>query len=215
MAQGAAQGARAGRTRTAVLEAAEELFAERGFAAPRLEDIAERVGIRRASIVYYFKDKRELYEAVLDSVFGALHTELAAALSQNLPVWERIEAGVSAWVDFVGRRPSVARFILREVADATPERRSAVIDHTRPFTELIQKEIFERPDFPDAGLAKVDPVHVASTVAGATVFLVAGVPALLPELRLDPTSREHLEAHKQEMLDIVRRLVGTQASRRR
>ncbi|MGH7287017.1 MAG: TetR family transcriptional regulator, partial [Myxococcota bacterium] len=50
------------RTRAAILAAAEAVFAERGFAAARLEDVAARVGIRRASIVYHFRDKRELYD---------------------------------------------------------------------------------------------------------------------------------------------------------
>jgi TetR/AcrR family transcriptional regulator len=201
-------GARASRTRGAVLEAAEDLFAARGFDATRLEDIAERVGIRRASIVYYFKDKRQLYEAVLGDVFGALHASLALALSREQPVRARIESAVSAWVDFVGRRPSVARLILREVADAAPEHRSAVLPYTQPFADLVQKEIFERPDFADTHLAHVDPVHVASTVAGATVFLVAAMPALLPDRDLDPTSDERLEAHKQELVGIVRRLLA-------
>ena len=114
MVQAAGHGARAEKTRTAVLEAGETLFAQRGFDATRLEDIADRVGIRRASIVYYFRDKRELYDAVLGNVFGDLHGALAEALSRDLPLRERIDAGVSAWVDFVCRRPTVARIILRE-----------------------------------------------------------------------------------------------------
>lgn len=214
MAQATGHGARAERTRTAVLEAAETLFAQRGFDATRLEDIAERVGIRRASIVYYFRDKRELYDAVLGSVFGALHAALAEALSRDLPLQERIEAGVSGWVDFVGRRPSVARIILREVADAAPERRSAVLHYTQPFIDLVRKEILERPDYRQTPLAKVDPIHVASTVAGTTVFLVAAMPALLPDLNLDPTSREQLEAHKRELVAIVRRQLEPVESRK-
>ena len=65
MPRPAVHGTRAERTRRAVLDAGEELFAERGFEATRLEDIAVRVGIRRASLVYYFPDKRRLYDAVL------------------------------------------------------------------------------------------------------------------------------------------------------
>jgi TetR/AcrR family transcriptional regulator len=200
-----------------VLEAAEALFAERGFEATRLEDVAARVGIRRASIVYYFRDKRELYDAVLAGVFGDLHAALAAVLSREAPLAQRIEQSVSTWVAFVGRRPSVARLLLREVANATPERRAEVLRHTRPFAELVRKEIVERPDFAQAQLASIDPVHVASAVAGATVFLVAAMPSLLPDRELDPTSREHLEAHEAELLRIVRALLagpeGAPASR--
>jgi TetR/AcrR family transcriptional regulator len=207
-------GARASRTRSAVLDAAEDLFAAQGLDGTRLEDIAERVGIRRASIVYYFKDKRELYDAVLASVFGDLHAALAASMTRDVPLRERIEAAVSSWVDFVGRRPSVARIILREVANAGPGRRSGVLEYTQPFADLVRKEIFARPDFAEAQLAHVDPVHVASTVAGATVFLVAAMPALLPDRDLDPTSSERLEIHKRELVGIVRHLLDTPESRR-
>jgi TetR/AcrR family transcriptional regulator len=211
MAPGSAHGARAEKTRAAVLEAAEALFAERGFEATRLEDIAERVGIRRASIVYYFKDKREIYDAVLAGVFGDLHRALARVLEPDEPLPARIEAAVSAFADYVGARPTLARILLREVANATPESRAALLAHTRPFTDLIRREIFERPDFRQHRLARIDPVHVASTVAGTTIFFVAAMPALLPDLRLEPTRRDQLDALQQELLHIVQRLLGTGA----
>jgi len=209
MVQPAPRGTRAEKTRAAILEAAEALFAEHGFDAARLEDIAERVGIRRASIVYHFRDKRELYEAVLENVFTGLHQELAEVLGSPDPLPDRIEAGVSAWVDYVGRRPTIARFILREVANASSQDGTGLIRHTAPFAELIRKQVFERPDFDDAKLAKIDPVHVASIVSGATVFFVAAMPALLPGGGFDPTSADQLATLKDELLRIVRRLART------
>ena len=213
MPESAKRGARAERTRIAILEAAETFFSERGFASTRLEDVAESVGIRRASIVYYFRDKRELYAAVLESVFGGLRERLGEALSADAPVAERIEAAVVAWVDYVGRRPSIARLILREVADASGERREFLHRQTRPFFDLIEQKILRGPDIDDAGLAAVDPVHLASTIAGATIFFVAGVPALVPELGVDPLSEEHQALHREEVLRILRRLLGTRGPR--
>ena len=40
-------------------------------------------------------------------------------------------------------------------------------------------------------------------------MFVAAMPALVPDRHLDPTTREHLSAHKQEMLSIIRRLLET------
>lgn len=213
MSQVAPHGTRAERTRAAVLEAAEAIFAEKGFAATRLEDVADRVGIRRASIVYYFKDKKELYHAVLGSVFGGLLAKIGEALTGADPLPQRIEAGVGAWVDYVGARPSTARLLLREVADAAPGHRPAVLDHTQPFFELVRKQVFEREPEQIAQLSSIDPVHLASTIAGATVFFVAAMPALVPELELDPVSPAHLAAHREEVLRIVRRLLGTRGPR--
>jgi TetR/AcrR family transcriptional regulator len=214
MSQSATPGSRSERTRAAILSAAEAVFAERGFAATRLEEVAERVGIRRASIVYYFRDKRELYDAVLGDVFEGLRVRLAGALRGPAPVEQRIEAAVAAWVDYVGERPTIARLILREVADATPEHRPDMLRHTRPFFDLIEKGILASPDIDDARLHAVDPVHIASTIAGATIFFVAAIPTLVPELGVDPVSDEHLAVHKEEVLRILRRLLGTRGPRR-
>jgi TetR/AcrR family transcriptional regulator len=211
MAPDASHGARAEKTRASILEASEALFAERGFDATRLEDIAERVGIRRASIVYYFKDKRELYDAVLEDVFGGLHDTLADMLVRGETLTEQIELGVSAWVDYVGRRPSIARLILREVADASREHGAGVLEQTRRLRELVQREVLDRPNRKQTRLAAVDPVHMASAVAGATVFLVAAMPTLVPDLGFDPLSHEQLAVHKQEVLRIARRLLDIEA----
>ncbi len=213
MPQASRHSARAERTRAAILEAAECLFAERGFEATRLEDVAEAVGIRRASIVYYFRDKRELYGAVLASVFGGFYerAERAALSSESLA--QRIEAAVTAWVQYVGERPALVRLLLREVANASPERSSELLPHLRPFVKLVERVQRELRGRELDVSALVDPVHFASAIAGATVFFVAAMPTLVPDLKLDPLSPRQLEMHRQNVLRITRRLLGTRGPR--
>ncbi len=83
MQESGPRSSRAEKTREAILSAAENLFAEKGFAATRLEDVAEVVGIRRASIVYYFRDKHELYGAVLDSLVQGVYLLVEAAFDRR------------------------------------------------------------------------------------------------------------------------------------
>jgi TetR/AcrR family transcriptional regulator len=206
---------RAERTRQAILRAAEELFAERGLARTRLEDVAEAVGIRRASIVYYFRDKPDLYDAVLADVLGGFHEQLAAALTPAGALSDRIEAAVSAWVDYIATRPSLARLLLREVADATPSHPPALQRHIRPFFSLIQQLLREHKDDPLASAPPIDAVHLASTIAGATVFFVAAMPALLQGSSFDPLDARQIESHKSEILEITRRLLGIRRHTRR
>ena len=85
--------ARSEATRASILRHAERLFAGIGFDKARLEDIAEAVGIKRASIVYYYRDKGEVYDAVLHGVFTGFR--------------ERLDAGV---VDEVEARGWLGRF---------------------------------------------------------------------------------------------------------
>jgi TetR/AcrR family transcriptional regulator len=201
---------RAERTRRALLDAAETLFSERGFDATRLEDVAERVGIRRASIVYYFKDKRELYDAVLEDVFGGLLAKVRGPLERTGPLPERVDEAVAAWVDYVGRRPSLARILLREVADAAPGRTPALPDQTRPFFEIVQR--IATPAAGSPSVETVDAAHFASAIAGATVFFVAAIPALLPGFELDAG---RLAAHRTRVLELARHLLREQLARSR
>lgn len=199
---------RATQTRAAILEAAEQLFARSGFAATRLEDVAQRVGIRRASLVYYFKDKGELYDAVLERLFAGLLEAIRPPLTTPGPMQARIEAAVGAWVDYVGGRPSFARLLLREVADATPDQAPPLLRHTRAFAELIEKVMAESEGDPFLRDTTIHPAHLASTIAGATVFFVAVIPTLVPNLGFDPLSSDQLGAHRDEVLHITRRLLG-------
>ena len=199
---------RAGRTRAAILDAAEGLFADKGFASARLEDVAEAVGIRRASIVYYFRDKRELYEAVLARVFGDFRERLAAALAPPGGLPQRIESAVAAWVDYLGERPALARILLREIADGSPDDPPAVIAQVRPFVELVNRFREETRDDPAARTGPIDPAHLASAIVGSTVFFVTAMPMLSSRSAFDPGRAQQMDAHRREVLRITRRLLG-------
>jgi TetR/AcrR family transcriptional regulator len=204
--------ARSERTRAAILAAAETLFAERGFAETRLEDVAAAVGIRRASIVYYFADKAALYDAVLTDVFDGLLARIEPALVTELPLAERAIAAVSEWIDYIAARPSTARIVLREVANGRAGHEPPLLRHTRAFHELIARVLASSPDDATALVPPVDPVNLASLVAGSSVFFIAAMPALMPGSDFDPLAREHLAAHKREVLGSVRRLLGIATS---
>jgi TetR/AcrR family transcriptional regulator len=209
MAQAAHTSVRASHTRRAILAAAEDQFATAGYAATRLEDVAERVGIRRASIVYYFKDKRALYEAVLHDAFGGLYDHVAPALSGPGPLAERIEAAVSAWVDYVCDRTALPVLLLREVADAA-RGEAALRHHTEPFFRLVREVTAESrgdPLFADA----LHPAQVASAVAGTSIFFLTALPAFVPELARPAAGNAARAEHRDQLLALVRRLLGSGA----
>ncbi len=196
------------RTRTKIMGSAERFFAMRGFAETRLEDVAEDVGVRRAALFYHFRDKQALYDAVLADVFEDLLERMGAVLYGSGPVPARIDACIGIWVDAVGARPSLARFLLREAAGADPgvipplgDRGAGFLDRGRElFEEGVQSGVL-RP-------VRSDPFHVISAVVGSTVFYVAALRSLLPTMEFDPLAPDELEAHKSAVLQIVRHLLG-------
>jgi len=202
---------KAARTRAAILGAAERCFADNGFDRTRLEDVAAAVGIRRASIVYYFRDKQDLYDTVVADLFAGLHQRLRAALECPGPPPQRIEAAVCAWVDYVAERPALARVLLREVADASAEAGSALAQHTAAIAELAQSFLEEWKASGMPRLSHVEPSHVASTIGGATVFFFAAMPSLLRDRRFDPHTEAAIARHRRELLRITWQMLGIDA----
>ena len=198
---------KAERTRAKIVEAAAQVFAEKGYAAARLEDVAARVGIRRASIVYYFRDKRELYDAVMSDMLGELLDRYQAVLREPAPLPQRIEAIVDAWVGYVAERPAVARLFLWEAADGSQDRISAAAGRGAAVISALTNAIQEGQR---QGLFHpIDPIHFIFTIVGATVFFVAATPRMVPEWPFNPLSPQQLAAHRTQLLGISRRLLGT------
>ena len=55
------------------------------------------------------------------------------------------------------------------------------------------------------------PAQLASTIAGATVFYVAALPALVPDMGFDPLRKAPLRAHREAMVEVARLLLGRSA----
>ena len=193
-------------TRAEIVAAAERHFAERGFEAARLEDIAADVGIRRAAIFYYFGDKQELYAAVLEEVFRST----MAALPTEGTVAERLEGSLTGWIDFVVQRPTVARLILREAANAQP---GVVSDFARAgsapvasFRALIAEGVATGELKP-----LIEPHRFMSLMGAVTIFHFAAMPWLTLDLPFDPWGRAEIEKHKREILLVARTMLGIPA----
>ena len=90
----------AGRTREAILDAAEQLFAERGPDATSLQAIGAVAGVSRGAPGYFFGSKEGLYRAVFDRAFTRVDTILDAAYTKAQSEEPRaaIETIVSAYL---------------------------------------------------------------------------------------------------------------------
>lgn len=106
------------RSRTAILDAAERLFAEQGYDATSLTQVGAAAGVSRGTPGYFFRSKAELYQAVLDRAFAEVSDEVrtgrARALASNEPPHTILAGAVSDYFDFLAARPNFVRLIERE-----------------------------------------------------------------------------------------------------
>jgi TetR/AcrR family transcriptional regulator len=111
------------RSRAAILDAAEGLFAEQGYDATSLTNVGAIAGVSRGTPGYFFRSKAELYQAVLDRCFAEVREAVRAgrerALASN-ETQETILAGaVSDYFDFLAARPNFVRLIEREALNGS------------------------------------------------------------------------------------------------
>lgn len=101
-------------TAARILDAAEELFAERGYAGTTLRDVAERVGLRIPSLYNHFPSKDALYAAVLARGIGPV-AELLSKLAET-PAAERNDPSrvVEPVMRILAERPHLPRLLLHE-----------------------------------------------------------------------------------------------------
>jgi len=106
------------RSRAAILDAAERLFAEQGYDATSLTHVGAVAGVSRGTPGYFFRSKVELYQAVLDRSFAevseAVRAGRARALASNESPETILAGAVSDYFDFLAARPNFVRLIERE-----------------------------------------------------------------------------------------------------
>lgn len=100
-------------TRNALIDAARGLFSARGFAAVSTEEIVQAAGVTRGALYHHFKDKLDLFTAVVERVEQEILERVAAAAVAESDLWEQQRVAVGAFLDGC-LDPAVQRIILTD-----------------------------------------------------------------------------------------------------
>lgn len=150
--------------REEILDVATALFAERGFDGASMSDVADRVGMRKASLYYHFATKDDLYEAVIERLIASLQAPLEAIYAGGGTFAERLDTLTSTLVGALAERPHAARLLIREAMDWGPVIRGTLLD--RVMFVLDGSAAWIRAG-QDAGVfVEGDPKHVVLTALG-------------------------------------------------
>ena len=105
------------RSRTAILDAAAALFAERGYSATSLADVGLQAGVSRGTPGYFFGSKAALYRAVIDrccdEVRQAVRSGRARARESGRSPQDILAGAVGEYFDFLHAHPEFVRLIER------------------------------------------------------------------------------------------------------
>lgn len=99
-------------TEQKILEAAEEIFHEKGFDGARMQEIADKATINKGLLHYYFKSKDILFEAIFDLAIRRMITNLNSILAMDNSLEEKIELIIDAYMNLLSRNASLPLFVI-------------------------------------------------------------------------------------------------------
>jgi AcrR family transcriptional regulator len=176
------------RTRQAVLQAAYELFLEKGYAATSVREIAERTGLALGGIYNHFENKEAIFsELIIDRhPFHQILPVLQAAPGETIE--EFVHNAAKSMVVELGRRPDFVKFLFVELVEFNgrdiPKMFKVVYPQVLPLIQRFQTSRGDLRPIPPAVLFRAFLGLFMSFYM--TEFLLAGTPvALLQENALD------------------------------
>jgi TetR/AcrR family transcriptional regulator len=108
-------------TQEKIFDAAAEIFEEKGLAGARMQNIADKAGINKALLHYYFRTKEHLFEAVFTKLAGKIFSRFTPILDSSMSLEDKIRFFFREHIAFLQKNPRLPGFILNEV-NHNPER---------------------------------------------------------------------------------------------
>jgi AcrR family transcriptional regulator len=194
------------RTRTAILDAAEELFADRGYEAVSLSEVGEAAGVSRGTPGYFFGNKEGLYRAVLDRTISAsqgLVDRMRAASEAGAGADEIIEQAITGYVDLLASRPTYVRLIQWETLKG-----GRFLGQAVPHVSAIGGALEVLGQITRGARDRDELSQLLLSILGLCWFPFAHEDTALRTLGLEARDPDFLEARKRHIVEVVRRAMG-------
>jgi TetR/AcrR family transcriptional regulator len=184
-----------------IVVAARKVFAQRGLAGARMDEIARAAGVNKALPYYYFRDKEELHRFVLETMIAQLAGQMESPNILSMDPPERVRALVNTTFDFVTRNPAYPRLIQREMMSDRRPLHWMLVAYSRPLHKRAVKTIRE-------GIARkqfraVDPDQMVFTIFGMIMFYFATGPLASQIWNRDIWDPKNVAQRRRAVLDFL------------
>lgn len=191
-------------TEAQIFDAAREVFVEHGFDGARMQEIADRAGINKAMLHYYYRSKAGLFEAVFRASAAEVFTQAASALRVEQPLLGKLETFIHAYIDLIQANPHLPAFVLEELRRNPEELKAVVAEHTQGLYGNLAGSIEAAVE---AGTIRpIEPAHLITNLIGLCVFPFMARPMVQTATQMDDAAYEaFLGARKEEVTAFIHR----------
>ncbi|MBL8960532.1 MAG: TetR/AcrR family transcriptional regulator [Gemmatimonadetes bacterium] len=195
-------------TERRILDAARQVFIQRGTAGARMQEIAAEAGVNQALLHYYFRSKDALALAVFREAAGRLFPVLMRILGSDQPLATRITQCVHHYIDTLREHPFLPGYVLAELT-FHPERIDTLVEQMggTQAREAMQATVaqLDRELARAARAREIRPMRAQQFIANLAslcVFPFAARPMLRHILGVDDWDR-FLDARRRDLPEFI------------
>ncbi|MEQ9287346.1 MAG: TetR/AcrR family transcriptional regulator [Cyclobacteriaceae bacterium] len=131
------------KTEKLIKEQAKILFFKNGYLKATTQEIADKAGVNRALIHYYFRSREQLLDTLLDEALLEKKERVKRILSSDLSLKEKIAAFINSTMDYGIAFPYLENFIISEIARCPKKITDFCSVHSVKPSDLIKDQLEE------------------------------------------------------------------------
>lgn len=196
-----------GNTEQRIMDAAEELFLDRGYMLATTVKIAERAGVTHAMLHYYFRTKEQIFLKVLDKnlngFIGAVRPVMTATGNGN--VWETLKGGITVFFDYLNTHRRLAP-MLYDVLRNNPELLRSYRKSLAEMSERVRNShvTMLRKEMDGGRMNRTDIGQLFYSIMTMCISTFLTIPVLDGMQGKDPADLDRfMDARKTEILDTI------------
>ena len=155
-------------TEDRIFEAARAVFHEQGYDGARMQAIADRAGINKSMLHYYYRSKDKLFEGVFRGSLMQVIAPAIEVLNTDLPLRDKLERFVHAYIDQIVAHPHVPAFVLHELRRHPDRLKQFAGEHVRGLFLGLTTQIREAAERGE--IRPVEPEHLLVNLVSLCVF---------------------------------------------
>lgn len=170
-------------TEQRIFDAAHELFVQKGLDGAKMQEIADRAGINKALLHYYYRSKEKLFEMVVKAVINRAIPIIRQLIESEEPLEQKIDRFIDFYIDLISRNTFVPLFIITEL-----NRHPDHFFETIFPKDLPKPEVFFRQVEDEVALGKLRPIppqHLIVNIVSLCVFPFVAKPMFRVLLGMD------------------------------
>jgi len=156
-------------TEEKIFEAATQVFEEEGMTGARMQTIANRAGINKALLHYYFRTKDYLFDAVFSKLAQKIFMKFSPIFEENLTLEKKIRFFFREHINFMKQNPKLPGFILNEI-NHNPQRIKKLlsnVDFKKLWAVILE---YHSDELYKYNITEENLPQIMTTIASLSVF---------------------------------------------